>query len=499
MIELGQWQLPADLRSKTWLMLGKGPSFAHRHDVDLTQFATLSLNHVVLEQKVDVAHMLDWDVVQDTADALAEHCRYVLLPRHPNIDFGAALSTVEDLLRFVPALGDLAAQGRVVLYSRAGVDKGPVPLVEVQHFSAEAALDALGHLGVKTVRTLGVDGGTSYAADFTAVAAATRLANGQPSFSRQTARLKAIARRHRMEVRPLVDPLRIFVGADESQLLAAAVLEHTIRRFATRPVEVTLLTDVVTPLPRNPRNHPRTAFSFSRFHIPALCSFEGRALYLDADMQVFGDISALWDIEFDGAKVLCTNQPAETTPEQWRGSSHFHPGRQMSVMMLDCGALRWDVDEIVHGLDAEQYTYEQLMFEMCLLRPEEIRDGLPTEWNHLEHYESQETQLLHYTVVPTQPWKNDANPLRSLWEQAFELAWSEHAIDEALLRAQIRGRHVKRSLRRLARPLPDPTPRPATTAVELELRMTRSRLKSAERTVADRARTAARLIRSRLS
>jgi hypothetical protein len=498
MIRLGSWQLPDDLRGRPWLLLGKGPSFARRAEFDLTDFVTVSLNHVVLEQRVDVAHILDWDVVEACADALADQCRFLLLPQHPNIGFRPALSTAEELMELLPPVRDLAQQGRVVLYSRAGVDTGPPPLLDVQHFSAEAALDAIGHLGGKVVRTLGIDGGTAYAKDFDAVAAATRLANGQPSFSRQTARLKAIARRHQMEVRPLVEPLRIFVGVDESQLLAAAVLEHSIRRYASRPVEVTLLNEVVTPLPRDPRNQPRTAFSFSRFHIPALCGFQGRALYLDADMQVFGDIAELWDIPFDGAKILCTNQPAETTPEQWRGSTHFHPGRQMSVMMLDCSALRWDVAEIVRGLDEGAYTYEQLMFEMCLVAPDEIRDGLPTAWNHLEHYEPGETRLLHYTVVPTQPWKNDDNPLRSLWEQAFVEAWQEHAVDRDLLAQQVRGRHVKRRLRRLATPRPNPTPRAPDSAVELELRATRQRLDLAERTLVDRARAVARVVRDRL-
>jgi lipopolysaccharide biosynthesis glycosyltransferase len=227
-------------------------------------------------------------------------------------------------------------------------------------------------------------------------------------------------------------------------------------------------------MPRDPRNRPRTAFSFSRFHIPALCGYQGRALYLDADMQVFDDISALWDIDFAGAKVLCTNQP--DVPEQWKGTGHFHPGRQMSVMMLDCSALPWDVTDVVRGLDEGLYTYEQLMFEMCLLKPDEVQDALPPTWNHLERYEPGRTQLLHYTVVPTQPWKNDANPLRQIWEAAFADAWQDHTIDDDLLDAQIRRGHAKASLRALAPPRPKPVPHPPASALEAELRETRSRL-----------------------
>ena len=80
--------------------------------------------------------------------------------------------------------------------------------------------------------------------------------------------------------------------------------------------------------------------------------------------------------------------------------------------MLDCERLDWDIDEIVGGLDEGKYDYQQLMFDLCVVEPDEINDNLPPVWNHLEHYEPGETKLLHYTVVPTQPWKNDKNPLQ---------------------------------------------------------------------------------------
>jgi hypothetical protein len=283
----------------------------------------------------------------------------------------------------------------------------------------------------------------------------------------------------------------VFVGVDESQLLAAEVLEHTIRQHASGPVEVTPMTHVKAPMPKDKRNRPRTAFSFSRFAIPALCGYEGRALYVDADMQVFDDLAGLWRIPFDGAKVLCTNQPEP--PEKWRGSGHFHPGRQMSVMMLDCGAIDWDVTEIVRGLDEGRYTYEQLMFEMCLLPPEQVTDGLPPEWNHLEHFEPGSTKLLHYTIVPTQPWKNDENPLRGIWEESFVRAWEEGAIEPELLDRQIRKGHVKKSLRSLVSPLPEAAPRAPGSVLEAELRAVRDRLDRFDRLHPRRlARAAAR-------
>jgi hypothetical protein len=161
-------------------------------------------------------------------------------------------------------------------------------------------------------------------------------------------------------------------------------------------------------------------------------------------MQVFSDLAELWEIPFDGAKVMCTRQ--DEPPEQWKDSSWFHPGRQLSVMLLDCERLDWNIDDIVGGLDEGRYTYEQLMFELAVVAPEEINDNIPPEWNHLEHYEPGKTKLLHYTVVPTQPWKNDKSPLKTLWEPEYKEARRAGVVraDEALRLAR-RG-HIKPSL-----------------------------------------------------
>jgi hypothetical protein len=78
--------------------------------------------------------------------------------------------------------------------------------------------------------------------------------------------------------------------------------------------------------------------------------------------------------------------------------------------------------------------------------PDEINDNIPPEWNHLEHYEPGKTKLLHYTVVPTQPWKNDKNPLKTLWELEFREARAAGVVHaEEALRLARRG-HIKPSL-----------------------------------------------------
>jgi hypothetical protein len=118
----------------------------------------------------------------------------------------------------------------------------------------------------------------------------------------------------------------------------------------------------------------------------------------------------------------------------------------MSVMLLDCSRLDWDIEQIIGDLDAGKYTYAELLFDMCLVEPDEIADDIPPEWNHLEHYEPGVTKLVHYTVVPTQPWKNDKNPLADLWTPAFEEAKAAGLVRLDEVDRLARKGHIKRSL-----------------------------------------------------
>jgi hypothetical protein len=441
-IELREWVSATEFAPKPWLLLGKGPSFTRRHEFPLSDYNLMSLNNAVVEQPVDVAHILDVDVVGACAEKLAENCRFLVMARRPHIKFRPGHRLLEEYFDDYPVLRALSDEGRLVWYNAATsppLDASPV--IGVRYFSSEAALNVLGEMGVTSVRSLGIDGGSGYGQEFGQL---QPLGNSLPSFDAQFREIEDIVAARGLDYDTLIEPLRIFVGLDESQIVAARVLEYSIRKHASRPVRFHPMLDIPTPVPKDPVNRGRTGFSFARFHIPRLTGYKGRALYLDADMQVFGDIAALWDIPFGDQKVLCTRQ--DEPPPEWRDMPGFKPGRQLSVMMLDCSRLDWDVEEIVGGLDEGRYSYEQLMYDLAVVAPDEIADRLPPEWNHLEHYEPGETKLLHYTVVPTQPWKNDKNRLRDIWEREFEEALLARVVAPDEVRRLARLGHVKRAL-----------------------------------------------------
>jgi hypothetical protein len=204
------------------------------------------------------------------------------------------------------------------------------------------------------------------------------------------------------------------------------------------------MSDLAVPLPRHRRNRPRTGFSFYRFLIPRLCGYEGRALYLDADMLVFADLAELWKIPFGNSKVLCTYQ--SEAPSHWADGSAWLPGWHFSVMLLDCARLDWDVEAIVRDLDEGRYTYSDLMSNLCVVPRAEIADRVPPDWNRLETFEDGKTKLLHYTVVSTQPWKSTENPLRSLWMVAYRDALRARAVDPAAVLRGIENGFLHRSL-----------------------------------------------------
>jgi hypothetical protein len=227
-------------------------------------------------------------------------------------------------------------------------------------------------------------------------------------------------------------PVKVYVGATEEQLVPYRVLEYSIGKHTTTPVQVRALhqSGIEIPSPRLPALRGYTTFSFQRFTIPELQNFSGRAIYLDSDMIVFQDIRRLWELPFDGAQVLAVPRP--------EGVGRF---AQFSVLLLDCGSLSWNVKDIVAGLDRKEYTYGELMAELPVA--ERVGTTIPASWNSCERYEEETTALLHFTRVETQPWLSVLNPLGHFWCRLLL-----EALDEARVSMDLIQEHVRRGFLR---------------------------------------------------
>lgn len=120
---------------------------------------------------------------------------------------------------------------------------------------------------------------------------------------------------------PTTSPLRVFIGADSRQAIAANVLAHSISTRSSVPVSITMLRLEQLPIIRR----GLTEFTFTRYLVPWLCGYEGRALFLDADMLVLGNIAELFDQATGAAVSVVMDQAAFEWP---------------SLMLFECQACR---------------------------------------------------------------------------------------------------------------------------------------------------------------
>lgn len=184
---------------KPWLVVGKGPTTDYICRVDLDAYHVLSLNHACLLVTPHLAHFVDMEAYDACRERLRElkpvHC---CLPWHPHLGCRPTPATLADLVFEAETYGPLwsynASTGHKFL-------KHPkFPFVHLRFFSAVGAFSLLALAGVKTVHSIGVDGGKGYGESFDRK---DRLANGRQSFDVQTPEIVKTCKTWRMAWTPL--------------------------------------------------------------------------------------------------------------------------------------------------------------------------------------------------------------------------------------------------------------------------------------------------------
>lgn len=442
-----------DSIAKEWLVLGKGPSFRKAERFDLGTYNTISLNHVVKEMEVTISHAIDFEVAVDCQQEIAKNAKFLLLPWRPNVDNKPGEKILPELVKEHDFLIKLQKEGRLLWYHlklvaydskdwqkvmRGKLKMGGRLMVPATFFSAEAAVNILAQAGINKIRTLGVDGGTTYSKNFDDIKDKTLLANGQKTFDIQFLSIARTIMEKNLDFAPLdavETPIKVYVGSMPEQMLSVKVLEYSIRKNSSMSVEVIPLfkNDIQIPKPKDERNKPRTPFSFQRFLIPELKGHTGRAIYVDSDMQVFRDIRDLWERPMEGCDVLAAYESSDSGRKP-----------QFAVMLLDCEQLQWDIAEVVKRLDSGELNYEKLMFEMGVAK--KVCPVIEREWNSLEHYEEGKTALIHYTDMDKQPWLFTHNPNAPLWVAELSEAIKQKFISMDFLNEEIDKGNVRPSL-----------------------------------------------------
>lgn len=185
-----------------WLVVGKGPTAEACRRLKLgKRWRVITLNHAALVIRPFLAHFADLEAARDVVPRLDKNV-WICMPWHPHIHFSPKADTLVDLLESWPELKERSS--RLCSYNsigHVGLSANPtLPVLRLELFSATAVFSALGQAGVKSVLTLGIDGGTGYASWFDTKDC---LANGQPNFDVQIPVLRQIAKQHGMRWMPL--------------------------------------------------------------------------------------------------------------------------------------------------------------------------------------------------------------------------------------------------------------------------------------------------------
>jgi len=193
-------------------------------------------------------------------------------------------------------------------------------------------------------------------------------------------------------------PIPVFVGYDPREAIAYHVCVNSIIRNASAPVAIipvalNLFTDYEETHGDN-SNH----FVYTRFLVPYLMDFKGRAIFIDGDMVVRGDIIELYESLKTAHDVAVVKHDYKTRmPVKYMGApNEDYPRKNWSSVIV------WDCQSYPNRRLTPDFVQKQpgsFLHRFSWIDDDRIQ-ALPPEWNWLpdELGENTEAKLLHYTL-----------------------------------------------------------------------------------------------------
>jgi len=181
--------------------------------------------------------------------------------------------------------------------------------------------------------------------------------------------------------------MRIFVGFDPRQPVAAQVLIHSLYTRSSIPLQITPLVLSQLPLSRI----GLTEFTYSRYLVPYLCNYEGCAIFMDADMLCLADINKMKvsDDDYHGVSVV-------------KHSRRFEWPSLMFFINEKCKRLTPEL--IQHGTPQD-------------LKWSDSVGEIEPNWNHLVGYDkpNPDAKIVHFTQgIPA---------FKETWDCEFGETW----------------------------------------------------------------------------
>jgi hypothetical protein len=204
------------------------------------------------------------------------------------------------------------------------------------------------------------------------------------------------------------EPLKVFIGYDSREPAAFAVCAHSILTRSTVPISIVPLTQHALRqsglYARERGATESTEFSLTRFLVPALCGFQGSAVFLDCDFLVRANIAELFAYPLawpDRAVFVCQHDYAPREAQKFLGQQQtVYPRKNWSSLIVFnnalCTALTPDFVNQATGLELHRFLWAG----------EAIGD-IPLDWNHLvgEYEPNAAAKALHWTLGG--PWFPD--------------------------------------------------------------------------------------------
>lgn len=165
--------------------------------------------------------------------------------------------------------------------------------------------------------------------------------------------------------------MRVFIGVDPRDVVSYQVLRWSIERRARKPVSVVPLIRFQLPITRT----GLTEFTYTRYAVPLLCGYKGRAVFMDSDMLCLTDICELFETPMEGAVALVKHEQRFEWP---------------SLMLFDCGKCKRLTAEYINDPNTRPQSFEWA----------ENVDALDPRWNHVVGYTPprDDAWIVHYTA-----------------------------------------------------------------------------------------------------
>jgi len=207
--------------------------------------------------------------------------------------------------------------------------------------------------------------------------------------------------------------LKIFIGWDSRFPEPADVLRYSILKHATIAVDIQYLKLDELKLARDHDPLASTEFTYSRFLVPHLCNFQGKAVFMDNDMLCFGDVKELADLEMSHLALrVVKHEYAPTNSVKMYGCPQTQYPRKnwSSMMLMDCDKLKlWTKKVVETQTGAYLHRFQDI--------PDQQIGDIPKTWNTLD-WMDEHTKLIHYTNGG--PWftEYENHPHADVWYQA---------------------------------------------------------------------------------